>query len=115
MALPDHPRSTSGQGSTPADSKKPTGNIWLVLVASIVIDLIGLATYVVPGLGEMVDVIWAPISAMIMQFIYGSPFFSCINFIEEISPGLDFLPTATIAWLYFYVVLRFLKKPRQKA
>jgi hypothetical protein len=71
-------------------------------VLSCIIDLIGMASYAIPGFGEVVDVVWAPISATILYSMYGSWIFSIANFIEEIIPGLDFIPTALIAWYLIY-------------
>jgi hypothetical protein len=71
-------------------------------VLSCIIDLIGMATYAIPGFGEVADVVWAPISATILYSMYGSWIFSIANFIEEIIPGLDFIPTALIAWYFIY-------------
>lgn len=41
-------------------------NVFLKLIASIIVDLIGVVSYLVPGFGEMIDVIWAPFSAYIV-------------------------------------------------
>jgi hypothetical protein len=68
----------------------------------IVMDLIGCASYAVPVLGEVSDVIWAPISAIIFYRMFGSnlgAFGSVFNFIEELFPGLDFIPTFTLSWV----------------
>jgi hypothetical protein len=69
-------------------------------------DLIGCFTYAVPGLGELGDIIWAPVSAIIFFFSFGagwkSLFGGIFNFTEEILPGTDFIPTFTIAWLINY-------------
>lgn len=56
-----------------------------------------------PVIGEAEDVVWAPVSAIIFFILFGRKKFGLIggmfSFIEEISPGLDFIPTFTIAWL----------------
>ncbi|MCF6401839.1 hypothetical protein L3C95_03080 [Chitinophaga filiformis] len=68
----------------------------------VVMDLIGCASYTVPVLGEVSDVIWAPISAIIFYRMFGSSlgaFGSVFNFMEELFPGLDFIPTFTLSWV----------------
>jgi hypothetical protein len=65
-------------------------------------DLIGCASYAVPGLGELSDVIWAPISALIFYRMFGGAlgaYGGVFNFIEELFPGTDFIPTFTISWI----------------
>lgn len=50
--------------------KDPTTNvasILAMLVFSIIIDVIGCASYLIPGLAESTDVVWAPISAFLLQ------------------------------------------------
>ena len=68
------------------------------LIVSILIDLIGMSTYLLPVAGEGADVGWAPVSAALILWLYGSGIFAAAGFAEEILPGLDFVPTATIAW-----------------
>lgn len=69
------------------------------LLVSVLIDLIGMATYVVPLAGEAGDLAWAPISALLIQQLYGNGLLTGLAFAEELLPGLDIIPTATIAWL----------------
>ena len=73
------------------------------LVFCIVMDLIGYATYAVPVLGELGDLVWAPISAMIFFKTFGGwkgAFGGIFNFVEELLPGLDFIPTFTLTWIW---------------
>lgn len=83
--------------------KKPSLTLCLLL------DLTGLLSYAVPLVGEITDIIWAPASAVIFYFLFGRKKFgingAVFSFIEEIIPGLDFIPTFTIAW--------FIKKAQQ--
>jgi hypothetical protein len=75
------------------------------LLFCIVMDLLGFATYSIPLLGEFADIIWAPISAMIFFKTFGGwkgAFGGLFNFVEELLPGLDFIPTFTITWLWKY-------------
>ncbi|ETK78634.1 hypothetical protein L915_15387 [Phytophthora nicotianae] len=71
------------------------------LVASLAIDFLGNATFVVPGLGEMADVLWAPVSAKMVDTLYkeSSPHAKYVAFLEELLPFTDIIPTATLAWM----------------
>ncbi len=54
-----------------------------------------------PFFGEAEDVLWAPLSGVIFYCMFGKRFGAAggiFSFLEEISPGLDFIPTFTIAW-----------------
>lgn len=75
------------------------------LITGIFLDLIGMISYLVPGLGEISDLIWAPVSALILAKMYPGKVGkvgALVNFIEEISPGLDIIPTFTLTWVYTY-------------
>ena len=74
------------------------------LLASIVIDFIGVTSYFLFGLGEIMDIIWAPISAILNYLLYKNVWFSGMDFIEELLPFTDFIPTSTINWVYIYYV-----------
>ncbi len=91
--------------------KKQNANITLQprpmpsLALCLVMDFLGYATYAVPFLGEFLDIIWAPVSALIFMRMFGGAkgFFGGIfNFVEELMPGLDFIPTFTITWFVQY-------------
>ncbi len=75
-------------------------------------DLVGYLTYAVPLLGEIGDVLWAPLSAFIFMTSFGGwkgIVGGAFNFIEEILPGTDFIPSFTIAWC----IRSMQKKPLQ--
>ncbi len=75
------------------------------LLACIVMDLIGYASYGIPVIGELADIIWAPISAIIFFIMFRGwkgAFGGLFNFAEELLPGLDFIPTFTITWVWQY-------------
>jgi hypothetical protein len=77
------------------------------LIFCLVMDLLGYATYAIPGLGELGDIIWAPVSAIIFYKTFGGwkgAFGGLFNFVEEILPGTDFIPSFTI--MYFFQKLR---------
>ena len=65
------------------------------------LDIIGCTSYMLPFFGEAEDVLWAPLSGVIFYCMFGKRFGAAggiFSFLEEISPGLDFIPTFTIAW-----------------
>ena len=75
------------------------------LIFCLLMDFIGYASYAIPGLGEFADIIWAPISAFIFYRTFGGwkgAFGGLFNFVEELLPGTDFIPSFTIMWVYQY-------------
>jgi hypothetical protein len=77
------------------------------LIAGIIFDLIGMASYLLPGIGELTDVIWAPISGYLMTKVYpgkAGVYAGAFATIEELTPGLDIIPSFTLMWLYTYVI-----------
>lgn len=77
------------------------------LILSIVLDLIGYATYAIPFLGEFGDIIWAPIAGYLMTRIYkgfAGKLGGIFAFIEEAIPFTDFIPSFTIMWFYTYII-----------
>ncbi|HSB94357.1 MAG TPA: hypothetical protein VLC28_14640 [Flavitalea sp.] len=75
------------------------------LAFCILMDFIGYASYAVPFLGEFADILWAPVSAFIFYRTFGGwkgAFGGVFNFVEELLPGLDFIPTFTITWVVNY-------------
>jgi len=71
------------------------------LALCIFLDFLGCASYVLPFIGEFSDIIWAPISGIIFFSIFGKKigvFGGMFSVVEELLPGLDFIPTFTIAW-----------------
>ncbi|MGN6400094.1 MAG: hypothetical protein ACTHMD_06565 [Flavisolibacter sp.] len=72
------------------------------LLTCLLMDFIGSAVIVVPVLGEL---IWAPISAFLFWRMFGfrKGFLGGVfSFIEELIPGIDFIPTFTIMWFIQY-------------
>lgn len=68
-----------------------------------------MATYAFPVFGEWIDVIWAPISALIFYISFGGKtgkVGAMINLVEELLPGVDFIPTFTLAYIYQSVALK---------
>ena len=91
------------EGKTGSDYK--TGK----LILGIVLDLVGMMSYLIPGVGEFADIIWAPIAAFTLANMYkGSvgKIGGIVTFIEEIVPGLDFIPSFTLTWIYVYYIAK---------
>lgn len=68
-------------------------------------DILGYATYAIPFFGEIADIFWAPLSALIFFATFGGwkgALGGVGNFIEELLPGTDFIPTFTIMWFMQY-------------
>lgn len=77
------------------------------LILSLVLDAIGMATYLIPALGEFGDIIWAPIAGFLMMRIYkgfSGKVAGGFAFLEEVIPFTDFIPTFTLMWLYTYKI-----------
>jgi len=74
------------------------------LLLSILYDGIGMLSFVTPGAGEFMDIVWAPLSAYLILKMYKGTFgkvASLVSFGEEAGFfGTDIIPTFTLAWLY---------------
>lgn len=77
-----------------------------MLIVSIIIDLIGMATYLIPAFGEFADAVWGPYVTLLIKNIYGNTFFAVFGGAEETLPFSDFIPTATLAWLYYKFITK---------
>lgn len=67
----------------------------------ILMDLIGMATFIFPGIGEFADIVWAPISGYVFFKLFGGRLGligGVLDFLEEIIPFTDIIPSFTIAW-----------------
>lgn len=83
-----------------------TENKYQKLALSLLFDAIGYVSYIIPGLAEFTDIIWAPAAAYLMSKMYKGnqgKIAAAIVFVEEALPGLDAIPTFTLMWLYTYV------------
>ncbi|MBV7268186.1 hypothetical protein [Winogradskyella luteola] len=84
------------------------------LILSLLFDAIGYVSFIIPGIGEFSDIVWAPVSAWLMTKLYKGKMgkiAGVVTFVEEILPVADVIPTFTIMWLYTYV---FTKNTIQK-
>ncbi|WP_394344910.1 hypothetical protein [Aquimarina algicola] len=74
---------------------------------SLLFDGLGMVTFMIPGVGEFGDIIWAPLAGWLMTRMYKGNVgkaAGAITFVEEALPGVDVVPTFTIMWLYTYVI-----------
>lgn len=80
--------------------------IWAKLVTSLLIDLIGSSSYLLPVVGEALDIGWAPIQTILIMAMYDptTPTLKYVSFVEEILPFTDVVPTATIGWAFQFVL-----------
>ena len=72
----------------------------------LLMDLLGFAFLSIPFLGPFVEMLFAPISAIVYWRMFGfrKGFFGGIfNFVEELIPGVDLIPTFTITWVMQYM------------
>lgn len=79
------------------------------IILGVIFDLIGLVSFVIPGVGEFTDVIWAPVAAYLVMKMYkgvAGKVGGFIALIEEGFPALDIIPTFTIMWIYTYIIKR---------
>lgn len=77
-----------------------------LLRIGILYDLIGMSSYFIPIVGPFLDLLWAPFAASQMTKMYPDKrgkVAGVIVFLEELSPGLDVIPTFTLTWLYVFV------------
>ncbi len=79
------------------------------LFVGLLFDAIGMASFIIPGIGEFSDIIWAPLAGWLMTRMYKGRIGQAagvVTFIEELLPGMDVLPTFTIMWIYTYIFSR---------
>lgn|SRR5690554_2454892 len=91
------------------EKKSKVSNKYSLLFAGILFDLIGMLSFTIPLIGEFTDVVWAPIAAVLLKTLYKGKvgtIGSIIAFVEEALPGLDFIPTFTLTWVYTYLIKR---------
>ncbi len=71
------------------------------LIASVLIDLVGSASYLIPFAGEGFDLAWAPISMVLVGAMYDGvmPNLKYLALVEELLPFTDVIPTATLGWM----------------
>ena len=89
------------------ESNAKSDNRIAKLVLGIVFDAIGMLSYVIPGAAEFIDIVWAPIGAILLAKMYKGTvgkIGGIVEFLEEIIPGTDLIPTFTLTWIYEYYI-----------
>ena len=78
----------------------PTDSVGKFIV-SLLIDLMGSSSYLLPIVGEGLDLGWAPIQTILIMAMYDdvAPNLKYLSFFEEILPLTDVVPSATMGWL----------------
>lgn len=78
-----------------------------MLLLSVIFDIAGMLSYLLPGIAETTDIVWAPAAAALYYMMYrrsaglaGASF----TLLEELMPFTDIIPTFTATWLYVYVL-----------
>lgn len=97
--LPDINRNQPKRLEVPPELSGRRQPNWTKLAVCIAIDVIGSSSEVIPLVGELSDILYAPIAATILRSLYGSNIVFALEFIEEILPFTDILPLATICWV----------------
>lgn len=72
----------------------------------LLFDGIGMLSFIMPGIGEFSDMLWAPMAAWLMTKMYkgkAGKVAGVIAFVEELLPGIDLVPSFTLMWIYTYV------------
>ena len=73
-----------------------------MLLLGILFDALGYISFIYPPF----DIVWAPLSALLMTRLYKGKkgkIAGAIVFIEEALPILDVIPTFTLMWIYTYI------------
>ena len=73
------------------------------LILGLFFDFIGMLSYIIPGIAETADLIWAPISGILLVAMYKGTVgkvAGVIGTLEELIPFTDIIPTFTITWFY---------------
>lgn len=93
------PFAKSKPAATPVQKPLPSLGLCLIM------DILGCIFVVIPVIGPMIEALFAPVSAVIYLRLFGVRrgwFGGIFNFVEELIPGLDVIPTFTITWFIQY-------------
>ncbi|MEL6304272.1 MAG: hypothetical protein AAFQ20_05720 [Bacteroidota bacterium] len=77
------------------------------LLLGLLFDAIGMVSFIIPGIGEFADVIWAPLAAWLMTRMYkgkAGQVAGVVTFVEELVPGWDIVPSFTLMWVYTHLI-----------
>lgn len=74
------------------------------LITAIIIDIVGFLSTFIPVAGGMGDMIWGPISGLLIVILFPKHKIVALGgAIEEMLPFTDIIPTACIAWRLTYI------------
>jgi hypothetical protein len=88
---------------------KPTQLFLPPVAICILMDLMGMLSFAFPALGEFADIAWAPISGFIFYKMFDARvgiIGGVLNFLEEVLPFTDIVPSFTIAWVIRYFSIK---------
>ena len=77
------------------------------LFLGLFFDALGMVSFIVPGIGEFSDIIWAPVAGWLMTRMYKGRIgqvAGLITFVEELLPGIDLVPSFTLMWIYTFLI-----------
>ena len=69
------------------------------LLICMVLDVLGNLSFVLPGMGESMDSVYAPFQAYMLKKLFKSNAIALIGLVEEGLPFTDCIPTASVAWM----------------
>lgn len=75
-----------------------------LLYLSLTIDVLGMLSYLIPAIGEWTDIIMALVTAVAIFKSYHSVGWAAFGFLEEIIPFTDVIPSATMTWVYRFII-----------
>jgi len=73
------------------------------LIISVIMDILGCGSYIIPVYAEITDIIFAPIQMAWIWFAYKSLPATLIGGAEEIIPFTDAIPTCTATHIYYHI------------
>ncbi|RYG35051.1 MAG: hypothetical protein EOO01_31785, partial [Chitinophagaceae bacterium] len=77
------------------------------LILGLLFDAIGMFSFAIPFIGEFSDVVWAPVSGLLMAWMYKGTkgkIMGAFSFLEELFPFTDIIPSFTLMWIYTYII-----------
>ena len=70
------------------------------LFVSVLADILGMGSYLFPVVGEMTDIVYAPLYGLWIAYAYENKTAGVLGALEEALPFTDAIPTATITHFY---------------
>ncbi len=76
----------------------------LKLIFAFMIDMLGLLSAFIPVAGGTTDIIWGPISGLLIFVLFPKRKYMAIGgMVEEMLPFTDIVPTACLTWHSVYI------------